>query len=262
VGGSGLGAAEEALIVVELGRRLVSPSILATIGAVHAGPIDAEPIGSGIRRTAAAYLRDNRMIVVNGAGADQILLRSDSGTKLIKADPSALHRIEDHLWLADLSELNGPFEVVADFDAAQTLRLKLIEGAALAGVAETALDMAVGYAALREQFGRPIGSQQAIKHHCADMAIAARSAQAQVGFAAMAVDQGRPDAVLQVESALLVAGSAAIGNAGTNIQIHGGIGFSDEADPHLALKRAQVILALAGGLEAATARIADIPVQN
>src|SRR3546814_7592323 len=86
--------------------------------------------------------------------------------------------------------------------------------------------MGVDYAGLREQFGRPIGTFQAVKHHCANMAIAARCARDQVSFAAVAIDEGRADAALQVESALFVAGTAAIENAGKNIQIHGGIGFS------------------------------------
>mgnify|MGYP002652792017 CR=1 FL=1 len=89
------------------------------------------------------------------------------------------------------------------------------------------------------------------------MAIAARCARDQVSFAAVAFDEARDDAALQVESALFVAGTAAIDNAGKNIQIHGGIGFSDEADPHLLLKRAQVYVAVAGGLEAANERIAN-----
>jgi alkylation response protein AidB-like acyl-CoA dehydrogenase len=118
--------------------------------------------------------------------------------------------------------------------------------------------MAVAYAKVREQFGRPIGSFQAVKHHCANMAIAARSARDQVTFAAIAIDDGREDAALQVECALLTAGEAALENAGKNIQIHGGIGFSDEADPHLILKRTRVLLALAGGLEAAVNRISDL----
>ncbi|MET0387380.1 MAG: acyl-CoA dehydrogenase family protein, partial [Polyangiales bacterium] len=129
----------------------------------------------------------------------------------------------------------------------------------LAGIARAALDMAVAYAGLREQFGRPIGSYQAIKHHCANMALAARCAADQVSFAAVALDSGRDDAVLQVESAFYVAGSAAIESCGKNIQVHGGIGFSDEADPHILLKRARVIVDIAGGLEAAVTRIADLP---
>ena len=73
----------------------------------------------------------------------------------------------------------------------------------------------------------------------------------------MALDEGRADAHLQVECAFFVAGSAALENAGKNIQIHGGMGFSDEADPHLFLKRAQLLIAIAGGLEAASWRIAN-----
>jgi alkylation response protein AidB-like acyl-CoA dehydrogenase len=73
------------------------------------------------------------------------------------------------------------------------------------------------------------------------------------------VDDDREDAALQVESAFYVAGSAAIDNCGKNIQVHGGMGFSDEADPHRLLKRARVLVEIAGGLEAALTRIADLP---
>jgi alkylation response protein AidB-like acyl-CoA dehydrogenase len=148
-------------------------------------------------------------------------------------------------------------EPVARFDAAGVLRLRLIDAAVLAGTATAALEMAVAYALVRQQFGRPIGSFQAVKHHCASMAIAARCARDQVSFAAVALDDGRDDAELQVECALWSAGSAALDNAGKNIQIHGGIGFSDEADPHLYLKRAQLQISIAGGLEAANRRVAN-----
>ena len=141
----------------------------------------------------------------------------------------------------------------------QALRLRLIDAAALAGIARAALEMAVQYAGVREQFGRAIGSFQAVKHHCANMALATRCACDQVSFAAVALDDGRDDAVLQVESAFFVAGSAAIGNCGLNIQVHGGIGFSEEAAPHRLLKRARVLVEIAGGLEAALTRIGDCP---
>jgi alkylation response protein AidB-like acyl-CoA dehydrogenase len=147
---------------------------------------------------------------------------------------------------------------IARFEAPQLLRLRLIDAAALAGISQAALDMSVAYAGTRAQFGRPIGSFQAVKHHCANMVSAARRARDQTCFAAVAIDEGRDDAALQVECALFVAGSAALENAGKNIQIHGGMGFSDEADPHLLLKRAQLLIAIAGGLEAANERIANI----
>lgn len=255
-GGSALGAAEEALIVMGLGRRLASPAVLATLGAVH-----CDVTGRAGRRIAAAYRRDGRIVVVDSPGAEWLLLREPDGAALYPL-PAVRKTLDDRLWLADLREADDLAAPLARFDDAGVRRLRLIDAAALAGIAETALQLGVDYAKLREQFGRPIGSQQAIKHHCANMAIAARCARDQVGFAAVAVDEGRTDAALQVESALFVAGRAALDNAGTNIQIHGGIGFSDEADPHLLLKRAQVLLAVAGGLEAANARIARTNVDS
>jgi alkylation response protein AidB-like acyl-CoA dehydrogenase len=159
--------------------------------------------------------------------------------------------------LGDLREASALGEPLADFDDAGLLRLRLLDAAALAGIAQRAMEMGVAYAGSREQFGRPIGSFQAVKHHCANMAMSARCARDQTAFAAVAIDQSRNDAVFQVESALFMAGAAALENAGKNIQIHGGLGFSDEADPHLLIKRAQLLLAVAGGLEAANDRIAN-----
>lgn len=251
-GGSGLGAAEEALIAIGLGRRLASPAVLATLGAVHC----AAPSLAG-QRIAAGYRRGDRVIVVDSPGAKGLLLRGADSASLHVFEAGQAKPLDTRLWLADLAEVRDVGAPLAQFDAAGLLRLRLIDAAALAGIAQTALQMGVDYAGLREQFGRPIGTFQAVKHHCANMAIAARCARDQVSFAAVALDEGRADAALQVESALFVAGTAAIENAGKNIQIHGGIGFSDEADPHLLLKRAQVQIAVAGGLEAANVRIAN-----
>jgi alkylation response protein AidB-like acyl-CoA dehydrogenase len=273
-GGSGLGAAEEALIVMALGQRLVAPAVLATIGAAHAvvepsaqllGKGLAGPGGAGVggRRVAAGYRRGDRTIIVEEPGAHLALVRDRAEAVLYELGSAAFGPVDDRLWLAGLrevvgSELAGSGSPIARCDAPQLLRLRLIDAAALAGISQAALDMAVAYAGTRAQFGRPIGSQQAVKHHCANMAIAARAARDQTCFAAVAVDEGRDDAALQVECALFVAGSAALENAGKNIQIHGGIGFSDEADPHMLLKRAQLLITIAGGLEAANERIADI----
>ena len=258
-GGSGLGSAEEALIVIGLGRCLAAPAVLATIGATHArdaaGAIDLQG-----RKVAAAYRRGARIIVVDDPSADLALVRDQGAAALHELKDTHSASIDDRLWLAHLRSAENLGRPLACFDAPQLLRLKLIDAAALAGIAEATLDMAVAYAGIREQFGRPIGTFQALKHHCANMAIAARCARDQVSFAAIAIDEDRDDAPLQVESAVFVAGSAALENAGKNIQIHGGMGFSDEADPHLFLKRAQLQLAIAGGLEAANLRLANTSV--
>ena len=295
-GGSGLGAAEEALIVMALGQRLVAPAVLATIGAAHAvfgaGPGSTGGGGAAVlrgRRVAAAYRRGARTVIVDDAAADLVLVRDRGNAALYELAFCTLQPVDDRLWLAGLREVVGSDELarladaraqaarsgdarevagsgtagglgepIARFEAPQLLRLRLIDAAALAGISQAALDMSVAYAGTRTQFGRPIGSFQAVKHHCANMVSAARRARDQTCFAAVALDEGRDDAALQVECALFVAGSAALENAGKNIQIHGGMGFSDEADPHLLLKRAQLLSTIAGGLEAANERIADI----
>jgi alkylation response protein AidB-like acyl-CoA dehydrogenase len=250
-GGSGLGAAEEALIVLELGRRAVAASVLASIGAAHLTVVSARRVGAG-------YRRGKRVITVADAHAELVLIRSAAGAVLCEPTPAS-RILDETLWSSNLLESSEHGRVLAEATPSQVMRLRLIDAAALAGVARAALDMAVAYALLREQFGRQIGSYQAIKHHCANMAFSARTAADQVSFAAIALDDDRDDAVLQVESALYVAGSAALENCGTNIQIHGGIGFSDEAEPHLLLKRAHLYLEVAGGLEATLNRIGEIP---
>jgi alkylation response protein AidB-like acyl-CoA dehydrogenase len=228
------------------------------MGAAHAA-IGAPGLGApGLqgRRIAAGFRRGARTVVVQDDAADLVLVREPDAAGVYATGSAAARPIDGRLWLARLSEYTSLKDPVARFDASGLLRLRLLDAAALAGIAGAALAMGVAYAGTREQFGRPIGSFQAIKHHCANMAISASCARDQVSFAAVAVDDGRSDAALQVECAVWVAGSAALDNAGKNIQIHGGIGFSDEADPHLCLKRARLLIAIAGGLEAANRRIA------
>src|SRR6185312_11927444 len=108
-------------------------------------------------------------------------------------------------------------------------------------------DMSVGYAKTREQFGSPIGAFQAVKHRCADMAVAAALADAQVTFAALSVGDFAPDAEMQVAAARVVAERAALNNIREAIQIHAGIGVTWECDAHLYLKRVHALRELFGG---------------
>ena len=107
------------------------------------------------------------------------------------------------------------------------------------GGAQRALDMAVAYAKVRQQFGRPIGSFQAIKHRCADLLLEVESLRSAVGYAAAAVAAGSTE--VRVLAPLLKAYASEVYShvAGENIQIHGGIGFTWEHDAHLYLKRAK-----------------------
>jgi alkylation response protein AidB-like acyl-CoA dehydrogenase len=101
--------------------------------------------------------------------------------------------------------------------------------------------MAVEYAKDRVQFGRPIGSFQAVKHRCADMAVRAEVARSLTTFAALALRDGEPDAPRHVLEAKALAVDAALANAHDDVQNHGGMGFTWEADAHLYLKRAWVL---------------------
>ena len=255
-GGSGLGIVEEALIAFELGRHVVAPSVLATIGAAHLRFDDRSP-SPDERRVGAGYRHGDRVIVVDDSAASHVLIRGASGAALFGRPPSS-RLIDEKLWSCRLFEAVALDAPLARTNAAQALRLRLLEAAALGGLALAALQMAVHYAGMRHQFDRPIGAFQAVKHHCANMALSSRLACDQVSFAAVALDDHRHDAALQVENAFFIAGSAALENASKNIQVHGGIGFSDEADPHRLLKRARLQVAMAGGLEAALDRIGHV----
>jgi alkylation response protein AidB-like acyl-CoA dehydrogenase len=116
------------------------------------------------------------------------------------------------------------------------------------GVAERCLNQATEYARTRQQFGRPIGSFQAIKHRCADMLVRAHTARTLLRYAAwVSVHGQQAEAERLVAAAMLHADDAAVRNAADNIQIHGGIGFTWEHDAHLAFKRAHATRQMFGG---------------
>jgi alkylation response protein AidB-like acyl-CoA dehydrogenase len=111
--------------------------------------------------------------------------------------------------------------------------------AEMVGGAQRVLDMSVAYAKERVQFGRPIGSFQAIKHKCAEMMLQVESAKSAAYYAAWAVDEDVPEAPLAVSMAKAYCSDAYRYTAGEGIQVHGGIGFTWEHDMHLYFKRAK-----------------------
>jgi alkylation response protein AidB-like acyl-CoA dehydrogenase len=117
------------------------------------------------------------------------------------------------------------------------------------GAAARLLDMTVSYAGQREQFGAPIGSFQAVKHHCADMAVAVEAGRATSWAAALALDTASAAARSRAASAAAAyTKSAAAKVAGTALQVHGGIGFTWEHDLHLFLRRIKVDEAFNGSV--------------
>jgi len=268
-GGSGLGLIGEMLIQRECARHLASPKVLASMLAAHVAhhagndelaarfaagdtsaalAIDTAPNADGDARDVLAF---------DHAGAQALLFWNEDGMGLF--DASMLERaacVDESLTLhrARVS-LGAATHWVETSRAPLPRRADVLLAAALVGLAEQACDLAVDYASIREQFGKPIGSFQAIKHRCADMAVRQRLAWYQCCLAALKLEAGVPDAGLQVASAKLLAAEAAHENGRACIQIHGGIGFQAECDAHWFAKRAFVYDQAGGAMQLQAERI-------
>jgi alkylation response protein AidB-like acyl-CoA dehydrogenase len=112
--------------------------------------------------------------------------------------------------------------------------------AEMLGAADVVLSMTVQYAKDRVQFGRPIGSFQAVKHRCADMLVDVEGMRSSAYYAAWAVGAGDPEASAAASAAKVWCSDAARRVMASGLQVHGGIGFTWEHDLHLYLKRSQL----------------------
>ena len=201
-------------------------------------------------------LDGHKSFVLDGHAADLILVvaatETDGRLSLFAITGTAdgltrraLPTLDQTRKLARLAFDHTPARLVGEPGAARAVLDHTLDVAAVAlaaeqlGGAQRALDMAVAYAKVRQQFGRPIGSFQAIKHRCADLLLEVESLRSAVGYAAAAV--AGSSAELPVLAPLLKAYASEVYShvAGENIQIHGGIGFTWEHDAHLYLKRAK-----------------------
>jgi alkylation response protein AidB-like acyl-CoA dehydrogenase len=146
---------------------------------------------------------------------------------------------------------------VAAVDRAEH-ELLLATAAEAAGGIGWCLDASLEYVKDREQFGRPIGSFQAVAHSCVDMLFDMQSVSAAARYAAVASAEGAADARMAARVAALRGGEAYRGVTETAIHLFGGIGFTWEHDAHLYYRRAWSAERLAGGPHAHRAAIADI----
>jgi alkylation response protein AidB-like acyl-CoA dehydrogenase len=224
--------ASEALVFAELGRFLAPVGTLA--GAVAARWSDD-------KRTFALAVPGNAVIrVLDPTGASAALGMWNGMVGLLAVPDGIEIRPGIDLTTSQaLISVDQPPHIINDSRAAA--HFQLLAAAYAVGCADAARDMASGYALLREQFERPIGWFQAIKHLCADMAVRCAVARSQLYYAAAALDAGDDETMFHVRAAKQLADTAALENGRANIQIHGGIGMTDEATPHLCLKRAHLL---------------------
>lgn len=136
-------------------------------------------------------------------------------------------------------------------------RAALAAAAQLVGLAQCILDQSIDYAAQRKQFGKPVGSFQAVKHHLADVAVEIEFAAPVVHRAAYALSNNHPRRAVSVSHAKLAAGRAARLAARHGIQAHGAMGYTQEADLQMYMKRAWALDAAWGDSAFHKKRIAD-----
>jgi alkylation response protein AidB-like acyl-CoA dehydrogenase len=144
----------------------------------------------------------------------------------------------------DTVALPGESLLASGFEAASGIERSahmavVLTCAELVGIGERLLEMTVQYAKDRVQFGRPIGSFQAVKHKCATMRLWVQAATAATYYAAMSVDANAGDRARAVSVAKAYTSDAICRAAGEALQIHGGVGFTWEHDLHLYIRRAR-----------------------
>jgi len=254
-GGLGLGVVEEMLLFREAGRFLLPVAVLATSLAAHvaASAADTPLVGAfadGTARAGFAVEQDGAWLLIDCAGTTHVLALGADGICLLEAgaftDRAPVNALDEHSTL-ERATLIAPLASTIPDNTALLRRMRILTAAMLVGCADGSLRLAVDHAKVREQFGRPIGAFQAVKHHCANMSVAMETASAQVALAALSESEAAPGAGFHVLSAALAALRAAQNNGAVAIQVHGGMGFTWDAQPHRYLKRTQLLTQLLGG---------------
>ena len=257
-GGSGLSAVEHALFHREVGR--------------HCGPVDI--LAQGL----AAMVSDRRLRAALLAGEQGVALAIGDGPtlRLLGSHDAALavHVEREEARLLDVSGIETgprpsldpatgmrtivrgtPRAVAVSSDGDVWALGQLGVAAMQVGIAESALALIVEYAKVRETFGRKIGTYQAVRHACADMALRGEAARCQLWSAAAALKERRSDAHVHLDAAKHLANRDAVMNADVDIQLHGGIGVTEEHHAHLLLKHSLLLARLFGSERTLLARL-------
>jgi alkylation response protein AidB-like acyl-CoA dehydrogenase len=260
-GGAGLGWTDAVLAFEELGRALVPGPLVWTH--LLAGRVDGAADGSVI--VGAVDRDDPSGVVEHAASLDALAVLDDAGLWLVDPTGLGLESLPTPLDpLTPVSRLRAPLpqgEQLVGPDEVAAFRLggAVLTAAMALGVAEASTDLAVAYAKERQQFGRPIGAFQALKHLMADMFVRAELARGAVYAAGVTLDDPTVGSVERAGAAAkITAGEAAIGNGKTCVQVHGGMGYTWEVDAHLLLKRAYVLEAAFGGRDEWSDTLADL----
>jgi alkylation response protein AidB-like acyl-CoA dehydrogenase len=289
-GGAGLGFIEEALLAEEMGRAVFPGPFLSSIvlalptlrtggAADHAAAVAsgerlatvAWPAAGGLGRRSlfgaghGGRLAGRSTFVPDVALADLVVVLDAASGWVVERDGEGvrwreLPTVDGTRRLGEL-ELDGApaarLSLPEGFEAALLSRVWVVLAAEAVGVASRALDLALAHAKARDQFGRPIGSFQAVSHPLADTLSDLETTRSLVYWAAWAVDARTPEAHAAAAAAKARAGDVATIACERSIQVHGGIGFTWEHVLHRLYRRALSISQLFGSATELRARVAE-----
>jgi alkylation response protein AidB-like acyl-CoA dehydrogenase len=275
LGGSGFGLAETLVVAEQMGSFLapgpfvptvIASAVLAAAGSddlkkkLLPGLADGTVIGAaalgGDVTSAGGAATGKAGVVLSGHLADVLLVRS--GDDVLVIEKSAGGYQADVPANVDLSRRAAkvtldaaPATVLPGAARLLTDVARAVLAAEATGISAQTTDMAAEYSKVRQQFGRPIATFQAVKHHVANMVVAREQATAATWDAGRAGLGGGDQFSYTAAIAAVLAVQAALGNANLSIQVHGGIGMTWEHDAHLYMRRATAIAAVAGAEQAA-----------
>jgi alkylation response protein AidB-like acyl-CoA dehydrogenase len=272
VGGSGYGLPELAIVMEELGRVCAPGPFLGTViastvldaacsaeqrqrhlpGLAAGTTIGTIALGGSLTRASDGTLSGDAGVALSGELADLLVVRVGDDLAIVDASQATIQPVSGIDPTRRVARLSLDGITVGDeamLPGAARLALtaaRVVAAAEATGGADACVESAVAYAKLREQFGRTIGSFQAVKHHCANMLVDTQLS------ASMAWDAARAGFVgTRAELVAALAAAEALPAfrrcAEKHIQILGGIGYTWEHDAHLFLRRASVLSALFGG---------------
>ncbi|QBI19102.1 acyl-CoA dehydrogenase [Egibacter rhizosphaerae] len=272
-GGLGLGAVDLVLLLEEAGYAglpeplLETAAVVAPVLAAHASEATKDEwlsrLATGEALATVAYDRagDGRWLAAQGHVVDLVLVLDGEACHLVAAEECTVEpqaTLDRGRRVAALSIDTGDATRLGDAEAAAETRDRVAAGAAavLNGVSRRLLDLTIAHVSEREQFGRPVGSFQAVKHKLAETKLLVESARPATWYAAYAIDEGRIDRARAASVAKAYASDAAAKANHESLQCHGGIGFTWEHDLHLWLKRASALQRAYGSASNHRARLA------
>jgi alkylation response protein AidB-like acyl-CoA dehydrogenase len=270
-GGQGLGTVALCVLLEELGYTCAPTPFLGTVLAAqaieHAGSTQQRErwlpaLASGEATGAFGVVRGDAAELVPDAPDAGVIVLADSetgGATVLDGGAASVEEVTSIDSTRRYGRVSAEGGEPLDGDAAAVVdRAAVAVAAELVGVCQRALDMTLEYVKDRKQFGVPVGSFQAVQHRAAQMLLDTEGSRSTTYFAAWTADAEPERLALAAAMAKAWASDAGRSATGAAIQLHGGVGFTWEADVHWLFKRAQLDAAFLGGAGAYRARVAQL----